>query len=76
MKAKLKKITKSIKRFFRKLDLFQLLVIPVLLLLLLFSIDFKSNNINIGVVLPLSGGFKNRVQNHLDGINLHKQPQN
>lgn len=70
MKAKLKKITKSIKRFFRKLDLFQLLVIPVLLLLLLFSIDFKSNNINIGVVLPLSGGFKNRVQNHLDGINL------
>ena len=70
MKANLKKITKFIKRFFHRLDFFQLMVIPVLLLLLCFSIDLKSNNINVGVILPLSGNFKHRVQNHLDGINL------
>lgn len=70
MKANLKKITKKLKRFFHKFDLFQILVIPVLLLLLCFSVDFKSNNITIGVILPLSGDFSNRAQNHLDGINL------
>ena len=60
----------KIKKFIRKLDRFQLLSIPVLLVLIYFSFDFQKNDINIGVVLPLSKDFSVRAQSHLKGIKL------
>ena len=67
---KKKKLFGSIKRFFRRFDRYQLLAIPLLLLLIYLSVDFKSNDINIGIVLPLSGNFSSRAQSHLNGIKL------
>ena len=61
---------KRIKKIFRKFDKFQLLAIPILLLLIYFSFDFQKNDINIGVVLPLSGDFSARAESHLKGIKL------
>ncbi len=70
MKEILSKLIKKIKKIFRKLDWFQLLSIPVLLVVLLYSVDFTPNKISIGVILPLTGDFGNRSQNHLNGIKL------
>ena len=70
MKINLKRIYKKTKKYFRRFDKFQLLAIPVLLLLIVFSIDFKSNNINIGVILPITGDFSSRAISHLNGIKL------
>ena len=67
---KKKSILGNIKRFFRRFDRYQLLSIPLLLLFIFVFVDFKSNNINIGIVLPLSGNFSSRVQSHLNGIQL------
>ncbi len=53
-----------------RFDTYQLLAIPMLLLVLSFSIDFNSSNLKIGVVLPLSGEFSLRSQNHLNGLVL------
>ena len=70
MKTNPKRIYKRLKRYFKRFDKFQLLAIPVLLLLIYFSIDFKSNDINIGIILPLTGNFSSRSISHLNGIKL------
>jgi branched-chain amino acid transport system substrate-binding protein len=70
MKSNITKSYKRLKRYFGKFDRFQLLAIPVLLILVYFSIDFKSNDINIGIILPLTGNFAYRTQSHLNGIKL------
>lgn len=70
MRKKYNKTLKRTKRYLKKFDKYQLLSIPLLLILLYFSIDLKSNNINIGVILPLTGDFSSRTQKHLNGIKL------
>ncbi len=67
---KIRKTYKKIKRFFKRFDRFQILAIPVLIILIIFSFDFSSNDTKIGVVLPLTGDFSSRVQSHLNGIKL------
>lgn len=46
------------------------MAVPLLLILGIFSIDFKSNRVDIGIILPLTGDFSVRAQNHLNGIKL------
>ena len=43
---------------------------PVLLVVLFYSIDFSSNDMQIGVVLPLTGEHAKRAANHLNGLTL------
>ena len=76
MKTNPKRIYKKIKRFYKKFDKSQLLSIPVLLLLIFFSIDLKNNDINIGIILPLTGDFSSRSISHLNGIKLAVQDIN
>ena len=70
MKSTLKKTYKKIRRYLKKFDRFQILTIPVIILLIVFSFDFSSNDIKVGIVLPLSGNFSSRTQSHLNGIKL------
>lgn len=56
--------------FFKQFDIFQLLALPVLLIILYFSIDIKPSDVSVGVILPLSGEFSPRAQNHLNGLML------
>ncbi len=56
--------------FFARFDVYQLLALPVLLAVFIFSIDFDAASLKIGIVLPLSGGYSHRAQNHLNGLQL------
>ncbi len=56
--------------FLKSLDIYQLLSLPVLLLLLMFSGDFKTTDIRIGVILPLSGSGALRAGSHRNGLEL------
>lgn len=70
MKKKAKSIFKKLLKRIKHLDTYQLLTIPVLLVLILCTVDFKTNSLNIGVVLPLSDNSSKRAQSHLNGIKL------
>lgn len=61
---------KNFVRFFKKLDIFQILSLPILIFILFFSLDFKSPTYKIGIVLPLTGEHGIRSQSHLNGITL------
>ena len=63
-------IIKDSSAFLGRLDIYQILSLPVLIIILLFSFDFKSSEHKIGVVLPLTGEYRSRAQNHLNGLNL------
>ncbi len=65
----MKPLTKT-TLFFRKLDIYQILSIPIIIIILFFSVDFKTPSYKIGIVLPLTGEYKDRSQSHLNGINL------
>lgn len=67
---KSKGIILQITGFFKRFDIFQLLAVPVLLTVMIFSIDLKPSDMNVGVILPLSGEFSPRAQNHLNGLLL------
>ncbi|HNX74599.1 MAG TPA: ABC transporter substrate-binding protein [Candidatus Rifleibacterium sp.] len=56
--------------FFKRFDIYQILAVPVLLAIVLFSIDFDSASLKIGVILPVSGAYSQRAQNHLNGLTL------
>ena len=70
MKKKLKKIYNKIKSFFKQFDCFQLMSLPLLLVLLYLSLDFTSNRINIGVILPITGDYSTKAKSHFNGIKL------
>lgn len=61
---------RSMITFFSHLDIFQMLSIPVLIAVLFFSIDFKSSDIVIGAILPLSGQDAFSAQSHQNGLEL------
>jgi branched-chain amino acid transport system substrate-binding protein len=61
---------KKLTSFLKKLDVFQILSVPLLLLILFFSLDFKTPTYKIGIVLPLTGEYATRSQSHLNGIIL------
>ncbi len=61
---------KKSRNFFRQFDVYQLLAIPVALLVLFHSIDLRSASLQIGVVLPLSGEHSHRANTHLNGLLL------
>ena len=67
---KLSEFVALFKTFFARLDIYQLLAVPGLLVVLFYSIDFSSNDMQIGVVLPLSGEHAHRAANHLNGLTL------
>jgi branched-chain amino acid transport system substrate-binding protein len=54
----------------RQFDVYQLLALPVALLVIYYSIDIKSTNLQIGVVLPLTGEYAQRSNIHLNGLLL------
>ncbi len=56
--------------FFARFDVYQLMALPVLLAVFIFSIDFDAASLKIGIVLPLTGGYSHRAQNHLNGLKL------
>ncbi len=65
-----KKYYSRLTAFLKRFDVYQLLSLPVLLLLLLFSADLKSTDIKIGVVLPLTGSNALRAISHRNGLEL------
>lgn len=66
----IKKLYNRTKHLFRNFDCFQLMAIPVLLVLLYFSVDLKNNKIDIGVILPTTGNYSTKTISHLNGIKL------
>lgn len=61
---------RKIKEILARLDIYQLLSIPMVFIILLFSINIKSSAIKIGVILPLSGSDSIRALNHKNGLQL------
>ena len=57
-------------QFLKSLDMYQLLSLPVLLLVMLFSGDFRTTDIRIGVILPLTGSSSLRAGSHRNGLEL------
>ncbi len=68
MKVKLYyfRLIESLKR----LDIYQLLSLPVLILVILLSSNFKNTDIRIGVILPLTGSGSLRAGSHRNGLEL------
>lgn len=60
----------KLKKYLAQFDIYQLLSLPVLLLILLFSVDFKSSDIKIGIILPLSSADALQATSHRNGIML------
>ncbi|MBU1109094.1 MAG: ABC transporter substrate-binding protein [Candidatus Riflebacteria bacterium] len=56
--------------FLKGFDVYQLLALPVLLVVLLASTEFKNTDIKIGVILPLSGANALRATSHCNGLRL------
>ncbi len=59
-----------IKQFLRKFDIYQLLALPVLVIVIFSAIDFKTSEIVVGVILPLSKHQGIRVINQKNGLML------
>lgn len=66
MKNMFRKISDSC----RHLDIYQLLAIPIIFLILLFAVDFKSKDVVIGIIIPSSGENALRAINHRNGLML------
>ncbi len=67
---KLTAYLQRMRAYFGRFDVYQLLALPVMLVVLFFSIDFKSTSLQIGIILPLTGEHSQRASNHLNGLVL------
>jgi len=56
--------------FLKSFDIYQILSLPVLLLVILLSGDFRTTDIRIGVILPLTGAGSLRAGSHRNGLEL------
>lgn len=60
----------KIRAFLNRFDIYQLMSVPIVVVILFFSINFKSTTIKIGTVLPLTGPDSLRAINHRNGLLL------
>lgn len=63
-------IFRKIADFCRRLDIYQLLALPMIGLILIFAIDLRPDDISIGVILPSTGENTLRAMNHRNGLLL------
>ncbi|PKL43228.1 MAG: hypothetical protein CVV41_10945 [Candidatus Riflebacteria bacterium HGW-Riflebacteria-1] len=66
----IKQTYKQLINFLKRFDIYQLMSVPVLLLVILYSTEFKNTDIKIGVILPLSGPNALRAISHRNGLEL------
>ena len=69
----IKQLYKQLVNFARRFDVYQLLSVPVLLIVVIFSTEFRNTDIKIGVILPLSGPNAMRAISHRNGLDLALQ---
>lgn len=63
-------ILRKIINYCRRLDIYQLLALPMIAIILIFSIDIRPDVIAIGVVLPSAGENALRAINYRNGLTL------